>query len=164
MKQSAFVIVAVFLIVFPAWAAKQYVAVPDTSWDELSPYVEANIRVEFVEGELTVGASSHPYERQLFEPFDPILGEFSSVLLVEALGNTKTQKLLRETGEALKAQGMDPTALSRDELTALYWKELAGDELFMGRLEELFLKAQKKGQLKCIICGEGFDPQYLELM
>jgi hypothetical protein len=164
MKRMVIMLGILMLIAGPASAGKRYVAVPETSWSELAPYVEANIRVEFIDGELKVGASGHPVERQLFEPYDPLLGELASVLLVEALDSAKMQSLMRDTGEAIKGRGVDPTTLSREDLTAMFWHELNKREQFMERLEKQFLEAQKAGRLECFICERGFEPKHLELL
>ena len=145
------------------FANKQFVVVPDTTWADLIPYVEANIRVKFADGELMIGASSQPYERLLFEPYDSTLGEFATVLIVEAIRYPRFRKLLKETTAALKSAEIDPTTTTKEQLEALFWDDLTTNTDSMVRLEKLFRKAQAKGRLECFMCGEGFEPQYVEL-
>ena len=163
MKRLVITLFILAVLVVSAWAANPFVTVPNTTWQELSPYLEANIRVEYVGDVMTVGASSHPFARQLFEPYDPKLGEFASVLLVEGLRESKTQKLVQRAVGSLKASGVDPASMSRDELTSAYWRELQKHEQFNMRMKKLFRKSQAKGRLECLICSEGFDPQHVEV-
>ena len=74
------------------------------------------------------------------------------------------QKLMRDTGDAIRTKGVDPTTLSREDLTAMFWHELMKREQFMERMEQLFLEARSAGRLECFICENGFEPKYLELL
>ena len=163
MKRLASTLLAFLFVATPMFANKQFVVVPETTWADLSPYVEANIRVEFADGALMIGATAHPYERLLFEPYDSTLGEFATVLISEAIRYPRIRKRLEETTAALKSAGVDPTTTTKKQLEALFWDELTTNTDFMVRLERLFRKAQAKGRLECFMCGEGFEPQYVEL-
>lgn len=164
MKRRVLLMAVMCLAVTGAHATDLFVAVPETTWADLLPYLEANIRVEIKDGTLSVGTSGAAYERKLVNPYDPALGEFATVFLGQSvLNDRRVRKAIKSATHSIKDSGVDIPALPRNELIATYWQVLTAEDQFIGRLQELFIKAQSKGRLKCIICGEGFKPQYLEV-
>ena len=142
-------------------AAQRHVSVPGATWDQIVPYLESNLRVEYTEAGLVVGTSGAPYERKLVEPYDEALGELATVLLGDALNTRSFSKALERVTRTLEAKGADPRKLSGDELAAAVWRELAADDRFVSRLRATFSTAQDEGRLRCWICDNGFEPQHL---
>lgn len=159
--RSVLSILVLSVLATTAHAAEQFVAVPEVAWSEVAPYLEANLRVEYSEGTVSVGASDVAYERKLVEPYDPALGELVKVLLVEAMADRRVQKIIRRTTQTLKDSRNDVETLSREELFAVYWQQLTADGRFSTHVRDLFLRAQATGRLRCRICSEGFAPQHL---
>jgi len=155
--------IATGLLMTSVNASGRYVAVPDTTWTQLFPYLEANLRVEYVEGSITVGTSSALYERKTVEPYDDTLGEFATVFLSEAISERRFQQEVERITQLLKDDGANPETMSPDELAAAYWKGLASSERLTKRLQKLLQSALAAGRLKCMICDNGFEPQHLSL-
>ena len=151
-----------FLLCAPIFAEKIYLSAPEVSWEDLQPYVMANLRVEYREEDVFVGVSGASRERELFEPYEHVFGEWATVLLGQILTDKKLRRAVKEIGRDLVREQPAVVAMDREELTRVYWARLEADGRFVIQLGQLFRKAQKNGQLRCLICEKGFEPQYLQ--
>lgn len=145
----------------PIFAEKIYLSAPEVSWEDLQPYVMANLRVEYREEEVSVGVSGASRERELFEPYEHVFGEWATVLLGQLLTDRKLQRVVKDVGRELAKERPAVVTMDREGLTRVYWARLEEDGRFVARLGQLFRKAQKNGRLRCLICERGFEPKYL---
>ncbi|MDB4324796.1 hypothetical protein N9971_00470 [bacterium] len=159
-------VVVIGAVVFAGVAlADTRVAVPTgITWAELEPYVEANIRVDDNADGLTVSVSSAILERELIKPYDPLLGELATVLLMEVMSDRKAGPIMIELAEALSSELPTLQPVDRDGLIAMYWERLELDGRVLARAERIYQRMQRKGRAPCAICDEGFNPLYLRIL
>jgi len=160
-KRLVVLITVSLLFCVPIAAEKRFLSAPEVSWEDLQPYVMANLRVEYREDAVFVGVSGASRERELFEPYDHIFGEWATVLLGQLLTDRKLRRVVKDIARDLAKEQPDVVTMEREELTRLYWARLESDGRFVTRLGQLFRRAQMKGRLRCLICERGFEPQFL---
>ena len=149
------------LLCSPAFAEKVFLDTPEASWKQLRPYLEANLRVEHQDGGLWVGLSGATQERELFEPYDHVLGEWATVLLGQLLSDKQLARVVQTVAEEMARDFPSLSEMGRSELIQHYWERLEADGRFLDRLREIYNHAQTSGRLRCLICEKGFEPKYL---
>ncbi len=156
---AGFVTMAV--VCSPAVGGKVFLRTPEASWDQLRPYLEANLRVEHRDGGLWVGLSGATRERDLFEPYDDVMGEWATVLLGQLLSDKKLARVAKTVAHQTARDLPTLSEMARSEVTRHYWERLEDDGRFLERLRKLYDSAQASRRLRCLICEEGFEPKYL---
>ena len=154
-------LVASVLLCSPTSAGKVFLRTPEASWEQLRPYIEANLRVEHQDGGIWVGLSSATRERELFEPYDHVLGEWATVLLGQLLSDKQLARVVQAVAEEMAGDLPSLSEMGRSELIQHYWERLEADGRFLERLRRIYDRAQTSGHLRCLICEKGFEPKYL---
>lgn len=142
-------------------APRRTLRVPVTTWDQLEPYIRANIVPFTRDGDLEVFACQGVQDTSVVQPFDEPTSAFAKVLILQSLPR---DRVLQEALVEFTAAFREETALWRDKdqpaLRGAFWERLASAPGVYPRLRVHFEKAARRGQLRCWICekNEAFAP------
>ena len=91
--------------------------------------------------------------------YDVVLGDFTKVLLLQALREDKrVGRAIRRATEGFRARIPDLSPDERKRFSDLYWTSLESDNDLLPRLERRFVAALRDGGLRCEPCEA--DPGY----
>jgi hypothetical protein len=139
--------------------AKTYVAVPDVSWDDLLPYVRANIVPELHGNRFDLWVCPAHTLHSAPTPFDDRLGDFTLVLIDEVLMHDRHWSAsVTALADSFRERVPSLTPEERGNMRDLVWEELTRSSEILPRIQSEFLEARKRSRLRCGVCEE--DPAY----
>jgi hypothetical protein len=133
--------------------AKVHVAVPEVAWDELVPYVRANIVPQGSGNEVHVYVCEVHTDRSVVTPFDEELGDFTRVLITETMReDSKAEEAIARATESLRAVWPTLDDGERARASEHLWRELAAGGDLLPRLRSSFEAARARGHIRCRLC------------
>jgi len=139
--------------------AKIYVAVPETDWTTVVPYVRANILAELNGDRFEVYVCPAHTDRSVVDPFDEVLSDFARVLITETMRHdAKVVEAIDGATRRFRERLPKLTADERRDYRLLYWQSLTWSTDVLSRLATRFEKAKAQNRLRCWVCEQ--DPSY----
>jgi hypothetical protein len=139
--------------------AKSYVAVPEVDWEDLVPYVRANIVPELNDTCFDVFVCPDHTNRSVATPFDEALSDFTRVLITQSMRtDSKVSDAVASATEEFRRRVPKLEEGDRASYRELFWQSLSESTSLLQRLKSAFLAAQGAGRLRCWLCEK--DPSY----
>jgi hypothetical protein len=148
---SALLVLVAFAHV--AQAAKTFVVTPDVTWDQMLPYVRANIVPQLSGNEFHVFVCQDQTDRTVITPFDDALGDFAKILVTQAMKTEpKVSDAIGAVTEQFRQRVSTFDAETRGRYGNLFWRALQDDPTVLPTIRTLFSSARDAKKLRCWLC------------
>lgn len=146
--------------ILPARAAsKIWIATPDASWEQLLPYVRANIVPGLQGDEFHVWVCEDATDRTVITPYDDALSDFTKVLTFETLArDRKLYDELEALTDAFRRTVPSMSAEERARYKERFWDSLAASPIVLPTLRNAYAAAASRGAVRCHACEK--EPEY----